>query len=93
LIQRIDLRETDLRGDVIVKGQPDLQSMDWVPDGNGWFVSSRWAQGADLLYVEPNGSHTTNAASAPSGSKSGHCHTRTGTVLRSRVEARLGLRG
>jgi Tol biopolymer transport system component/DNA-binding winged helix-turn-helix (wHTH) protein len=58
LIQRIDLRSGSSR-DVIVKGQPVLQSMDWNPDGNGWFVSSRWTHGADLLYVDPQGSHTT----------------------------------
>lgn len=41
--------------DVIVKGRNGLQSIDWAADGRGWYVSSRSARSADLLYVDPDG--------------------------------------
>ncbi len=41
--------------EVIVSGRVGLQSLDWTADGKGWYVSSRSARSADLLYVDPGG--------------------------------------
>ncbi|MFN0167970.1 MAG: LpqB family beta-propeller domain-containing protein [Bryobacteraceae bacterium] len=57
LIRRIKLGDGS-SSYVLVKGRPDLQSMDWSPDGSGWFVSSRWTHGSDILYVDPNGNQS-----------------------------------
>ncbi len=36
---------------VIVKGWTGFQSLDWSANGRGWYISSRSAVGANLLYV------------------------------------------
>lgn len=41
--------------DVTVKGRSGLQSLDWAPDGRGWYVSSRSVRSADLLHVDVEG--------------------------------------
>lgn len=41
--------------DVTVKGRGGFQSLDWAPDGRGWYVSSRSVRSSDLLYVDVDG--------------------------------------
>lgn len=41
--------------DVTVKGHSGFQSLDWAPDGKGWYVSSRAMRSSDLLYVDADG--------------------------------------
>lgn len=57
VIRKINLQNGSAT-EIMVKNEPNLQSMDWAPDGNGWFVSSRWTQWADLLYVDQKGNYT-----------------------------------
>lgn len=57
VIRIFNLRDGSSR-QIVVHGHTGLQSIDWAPDGSGWFVSSRWSQGADLLYIDGNGNST-----------------------------------
>ncbi len=41
--------------DVSVNGWTQFQSLDWSPGGQGWYISSRSALGANLLYVDLRG--------------------------------------
>lgn len=57
LIRRIKIQDGSSH-EILVKNQPHLQSMDWMQNGNGWIVSSRWTHGAELLYVDQEGRQT-----------------------------------
>jgi Tol biopolymer transport system component len=41
--------------DITVDGRSGFQSIDWAPDGQGWYISSGSAQGAQILYVDQQG--------------------------------------
>lgn len=57
------IRVTPVNGgasrDVTVKDRIGFQSIDWSADGRGWYISSSSADGAEILFVDPDGGAKT----------------------------------
>jgi len=54
-IRVLNLKDKSKSHDVVVEERAGFQSLDWAADQTGWYISSRSAYGADLLFINLDG--------------------------------------